>query len=101
MTSTEVGGMDGDGAGAGPARPEARRRGTRRAGLSRAEVLAAALALIDAAGVEALSMRRLGKAIGRDPMRLYRHAASKDALLDGVVDLVLSELSIPAMPDGG
>jgi AcrR family transcriptional regulator len=106
--------MDGDGTrdgpaapvgeddrGAGPARPEARRRIRRRSALSRAEVLTAALALIDADGVEALSMRRLGKAIGRDPMRLYRHAASKGALLDGVVDLVLSELPVPAVPDGG
>jgi AcrR family transcriptional regulator len=86
---------------AGPARPEARRRVRRRSGLSRAEVLTAALALIDADGVEALSMRRLGKALGRDPMRLYRHASSKDALLDGVVELVLSELPGPAVPEGG
>jgi AcrR family transcriptional regulator len=64
-------------------------------------VLTAALALIDADGVEALSMRRLGKALDRDPMRLYRHAASKDALIDGVVDLVLSELPIPVVPEGG
>jgi AcrR family transcriptional regulator len=87
--------------GAESARPEARRRIRRRSGLSRAEVLTAALALIDADGVEALSMRRLGKALGRDPMRLYRHASSKDALLDGVVDLVLSELPLPAVPEGG
>jgi AcrR family transcriptional regulator len=46
-------------------------------------------------------MRRLGVALGRDPMRLYRHAPSKDALLDGVVDLVLSELPVPAVPEGG
>jgi AcrR family transcriptional regulator len=69
--------------------------------LSRAEVLTAALALIDADGVEALSMRRLGTALGRDPMRLYRHASSKDALIDAVVDLVLSELPMPAVPEGG
>lgn len=75
--------------------------GGRRAVLSRDEVLAAALALIDADGVEALSMRRLGKALGRDPMRLYRHASSKDELLDGVVELVLSELAVPALQDVG
>ncbi|WP_246106228.1 TetR/AcrR family transcriptional regulator C-terminal domain-containing protein [Pseudonocardia kunmingensis] len=68
--------------------------------MSRAEMLTTALALIDADGVEALSMRRLGKALGRDPMRLYRHASSKEALLDGVVDLVLSELTVPAVPEG-
>ena len=66
----------------------------RGAALSRAQVLTAALALIDAEGVEALSMRKLGKALDRDPMRLYRHAASKNELLDGVVDVVLSELEV-------
>jgi AcrR family transcriptional regulator len=101
--------MDGDAARDGPAAPvpeddasvpAARRRAGRRSGLSRADMLATALALIDADGVEALSMRRLGKALGRDPMRVYRHASSKDALLDGVVDLVLSELLVPAVPEG-
>ena len=80
--------MDGDGAGAGPRVPR-RGDGSDDCGLSREEVLATALALIDADGVEALSMRRIGKALDRDPMRLYRHASSKDELLDGVVDLVL------------
>jgi hypothetical protein len=41
-------------------------------------------------------MRRLGRALDRDPMRLYRFAASKDALLDGVVELVLEELEVPS-----
>jgi AcrR family transcriptional regulator len=72
----------------------------RRAALSRAQVLTAALALIDAEGVEALSMRKLGKVLDRDPMRLYRHAASKNALLDGVVDVVLSELQVPPTDHG-
>jgi AcrR family transcriptional regulator len=63
-------------------------------------VLAAALELIDADGVEALSMRRLGKALDRDPMRLYRYAPSKDALLDGVVELVLSRIAVPTARDG-
>lgn len=65
----------------------------RRPALTPERVFATALALIDADGAEALSMRRLGKALDRDPMRLYRHAPSKEALLDGVVELVLSELA--------
>lgn len=73
----------------------------RRTALSRADVLTAALALIDADGVEALSMRRLGKALDRDPMRLYRQASSKDALLDGVVEFALSDLPVPGVPEGG
>ena len=72
----------------------------RRSALTREKVLATALRLIDEDGVEALSMRRLGKALGRDPMRLYRFAASKDELLDGVVELVLGELAMPNAGDG-
>jgi AcrR family transcriptional regulator len=102
MTSTEVSEVDIDAdSGAGVDSTTARRRVRRRTGLSRADVLSAALALVDADGVEALSMRRLGKALGRDPMRLYRHASSKDALLDGIVEFALSELPIPAVPEGG
>jgi AcrR family transcriptional regulator len=67
----------------------------RRPVLRREDVLATALRLIDADGVEALSMRRMGRALGRDPMRLYRFAASKEELLDGVVELVLAELEVP------
>jgi AcrR family transcriptional regulator len=72
----------------------------RRSVLRREDVLAAALRLIDADGIEALSMRRMGKAVGRDPMRLYRFAASKEELLDGVVELVLGELRVPAGESG-
>jgi AcrR family transcriptional regulator len=72
----------------------------RRSVLSRQDVLATALRLIDADGVEALSMRRMGKALGRDPMRLYRFASSKDELLDGVVELVLGELKVHAVDAG-
>lgn len=79
-------------------RPAGRVR--RRAPLTRRDVLATALRLIDADGVEALSMRRLGKALDRDPMRLYRFAASKDELLDAVVELVLADLEVPAATDG-
>ena len=63
-------------------------------------VLATALELIDRDGVEALSMRRLAAALGRDPMILYRHAPGKAALLDGVVETVLAQLHVdPAAPD--
>jgi AcrR family transcriptional regulator len=73
----------------------ARSRVRRRPALTHEQVFVTALRLIDADGVEALSMRRLGKALDRDPMRLYRYASSKDALLDGVVELVLSGLIVP------
>lgn len=66
----------------------------RKAPLSRQVVLAQALALVDAEGVEALTMRRLGQELGRDPMSLYRYAENRAALLDGVAELVLDELSL-------
>lgn len=68
--------------------------------LTREKVLATALDLIDADGIEALSMRRLAHALGRDPMILYRHAASKAALLDSVAGIVVAQLHVnPADPD--
>jgi AcrR family transcriptional regulator len=89
---------DAYGSPASPPLPRSRIR--RRAALTREQVLEAALRLVDADGVEALSMRRLGAALDRDPMRLYRHSASKDDLLDGVVELVLSRLHVPAAENG-
>ena len=70
----------------------------RPAALTREQVLVAALQIIDEDGVEALTMRRLGQALGRNPMGIYRHAADKDALLDGVVEHVLSGLVVSREP---
>ncbi|MDV8146961.1 TetR/AcrR family transcriptional regulator C-terminal domain-containing protein [Arthrobacter sp. B10-11] len=68
--------------------------------LSREMVLQTALGLVDAEGLEALSMRRLGQALDRDPMGLYRYAANRADLLDGITELVLNELAIfPKDPD--
>jgi AcrR family transcriptional regulator len=71
----------------------------RRPALTREQILTAAVAIIDADGVEALTMRRLGQALDRDPMAIYRHAADKDALLDGVVEHVAAELVTRREPD--
>ena len=63
-------------------------------------VLAAALEIIDRDGADALSMRRLARALDRDPMILYRHAPNKAALLDGVAETVLAQLQVDsADPD--
>jgi AcrR family transcriptional regulator len=67
--------------------------------MSRELVLHTALEIIDRDGVEGLSMRRLGHALGRDPMSLYRYAANKAALLDGVVELVLEQFSVDTAAD--
>ena len=86
--------MSGDALTAGPP-GTAPQIGQRRPGLTRDQVLAAALAIIDLSGVEALTMRRLGQALNRNPMAIYRHAMDKDALLDGVVEMVVSGFVIP------
>lgn len=68
--------------------------------VTRELVLATALEIIDRDGADALSMRRLAAALERDPMVLYRHTPGKTALLDGVVETVLAQLSVdPADPD--
>lgn len=72
----------------------------RKAPLSRELVLTKALEVVDEEGLEALTMRRLGQELGRDPMSLYRYAENRAALLDGVSELVLNELPIePDDPD--
>ncbi|MFD0532127.1 TetR/AcrR family transcriptional regulator [Kitasatospora arboriphila] len=68
--------------------------------LSRERMLACALEIIDREGVEKLSMRRLARALDHDPMSLYRYAANKAALLDGVAETVLGQLTVDsADPD--
>jgi AcrR family transcriptional regulator len=68
-----------------------RRRG-RPSKLSRQAILAAAVALIDRDGPEALTMRSLAGALGVEAMSLYRHVDSKEALLDGVAEQLMSEI---------
>ena len=71
--------------------------------LSRDVVLAAALKLVDTEGLEALSMRRLGKELGVEAMSLYNHVPSKSALLDGLIEHAIAHLEPPdpdkAWPD--
>jgi AcrR family transcriptional regulator len=57
-------------------------------------VLAKALDLHDTDGVDALTMRRLGQELGRDPMSIYRYAKNRADVLDGVAELVLGQLSV-------
>jgi AcrR family transcriptional regulator len=73
---------------------------TKRKPLSRERILEAALDLVDAHGIEALSMRKLGQALGYEAMSLYNHVSNKDDLLDGILDLVLAEMP-PPDPEGG
>jgi AcrR family transcriptional regulator len=72
-------------------------RAPRRAPLSRERVLQAALAMADADGLEALSMRNLASALKVEAMSLYNHVANKEEILDGIVDLVAGEIELPAI----
>ena len=68
--------------------------------ITREMMLAAALEIIDRDGADGLTMRRLARALDRDPMILYRHAPNKAALLDGVAETVLTQLEVDsADPD--
>ena len=78
-------------AGAGKADPE------RRAQLTRQQVVTAAIELADRDGIGSISMRRLAQELGVEAMSLYTHVRSKDDLLDGMVDAVIS--MIPADAD--
>ncbi len=60
--------------------------------LSRERVLRAAVGVADAGGIESLTMRNLAVALGVEAMSLYHHVANKEAILDGVVDVIMSEI---------
>jgi AcrR family transcriptional regulator len=64
--------------------------------LSRERVLRGAVAVADGAGLGALTMRSLASELGVRPMSLYHYVASKDEILDGIVDLVFSEIELAA-----
>jgi AcrR family transcriptional regulator len=64
--------------------------------LTRDQVLRAAVTYADAHGIAALSMRKLGEAVGVEAMSLYNHVAHKGALLDGMIDAVFSEIDMPS-----
>lgn len=67
-----------------------------RAPLSRERVLQCAVELADARGIGSLTMRSLARSMGVKPMSLYHHVANKEEILDGIVDIVFSEIDLPA-----
>jgi AcrR family transcriptional regulator len=66
-----------------------------RAPLSRDRVLRAAMAVADSSGIAALTIRSLAQELGVKPMSVYYHVANKDEILDGIVDLVFGEITLP------
>jgi len=82
----------------------ARRAGRPRAGeeaLTRERVVSTALSLVDEQGMEALSMRRLAKELGVDPMTIYHHLPNKRALLSGLIEKAFSEMRVPEREETG
>ncbi|MFD1541132.1 TetR/AcrR family transcriptional regulator [Nonomuraea guangzhouensis] len=68
------------------------------AGLSKQRVVVEAIRLADSEGVDGLSMRRLAGTLGAGAMSLYHYVASKEELLDAMVDIVFEEIELP--PEG-
>jgi AcrR family transcriptional regulator len=64
--------------------------------LTKDKVIEAAVALADREGIEAVTMRRLADELGAGAMSLYHHVPNKQALLDGMVDRVFSEIELPS-----
>src|SRR3984893_14491724 len=73
----------------------ARREAKSRAALTRERILRAAISLADKDGIESLSMRKLGHELGVEAMSLYNHVQNKVDMLDGMVDVVFSEIDLP------
>jgi AcrR family transcriptional regulator len=63
--------------------------------LTRERILECALAVADAGGIEALTIRSLASELGVKPMSVYHHVPNKEAILDGIVDLVFAEIELP------
>jgi TetR/AcrR family transcriptional regulator, tetracycline repressor protein len=63
--------------------------------LTRERIIIAAVDLVDQAGLEALSMRKLGAALGVEAMSLYNHVDNKDDVLDGILEAVLCTVEAP------
>src|ERR1051326_4119672 len=69
--------------------------------LSREGIVTAALALVDAEGLDALSTRRLAAELGVSGPSLYNHLATKDELIDAVVDSVVAKVDISPFASSG
>jgi AcrR family transcriptional regulator len=87
-----------EGASRAPAK-RATKRGSAGSGLTADRIRDEALRLIDAEGLESFSTRRLGAALGCEAMAIYWYYPSKDALLDAVVEALISRLPVePSTP---
>jgi AcrR family transcriptional regulator len=75
---------------------KAKRRSKRKIPLTKDRVLQTAIKFADKNGIESLSMRKLGQLLGVEAMSLYNHVKNKDEILDGIVDMVATEIEVPS-----
>jgi len=68
---------------------------TKRQPLNRDRLLSTAIAIADASGIGALTMRSLAQALDVKPMSLYHHVANKEEILDGIIDVVFGQIELP------
>jgi AcrR family transcriptional regulator len=73
--------------------------GPRRERVTRERVIEAAVRIMDQEGLDALTMRRVGRELGVEAMSLYNHVLDKDDLLDGICEHVLAGFRVPAVGD--
>ncbi|MGW0250215.1 TetR/AcrR family transcriptional regulator [Nocardia goodfellowii] len=73
------------------------RKGRDQPALTREHIVAEAVALLDAEGMEALTMRQLGARLNAGATSLYRHVANRDELIELVVDEVYGEIAVPGI----
>lgn len=71
-------------------------RSDTRLSLDRDQILKAALELADGGGIEAVTMRKLGQALGFEAMSLYHYFPKKDDVINGILDLVLATIQPPS-----
>lgn len=75
------------------------RKGREQPALTREQIVAEAVSLLDGEGMEALTMRQLGARLNAGATSLYRHVANRDELIELVVDEVYGEIRVPAITD--
>src|SRR5207247_2011645 len=71
----------------------------RREPLSRERVIGTALRVMDEDGLDAVTMRRIGRELGVEAMSLYNHVRDKEDILDSISEAVLSEFQVPSADD--
>src|ERR1700729_1298207 len=79
--------------------PPRKQRAPRERSLTREAIATAALEIVDSEGLDAMTMRRVAEKLGTGAASLYAHVASKEDLLELVVDRVIGEVEIPPEAD--